>query len=345
MPKEVWSLSGRGNFSLQMPGKISVDDNGKVYLLARESGEITVLDPDGQILTTFGGSGDGPQFQFATELFITSENIHVMDIRDKGDKIKSFDQEGEYQGAFDVRPGESPRQFVDKDKFVVVRTKADVLNRPEYERLELIAMNNDERVLMGLFAAEEKLIGTADALRGRCMVQIDNIELFPSLITHIDDDMLFLGRSDSYQIEKIDSSGKTTLALSIKGRQRRPLPFNYGKDEIGKMRQMCGEDMPAETREKLVAGFPSEHVYFTAITTDEQGLIYVFIPDITNMNKQDVDIFSSEGEYLYRATIALPGGLKRLKPYVIKSGHLYSLAETRDGERKIFKYELEMPER
>jgi hypothetical protein len=103
--------------------------------------------------------------------------------------------------------------------------------------------------------------------------------------------------------------------------------------------------MTGETRQQFIAGFPERQTFYTKITTDEQGLIYAFVPDITDFGKQEIDIFSPDGSYLYHATLELPGGLERIRPLEFKGGHLYALARNEEGSTWLIKYEIRRPVR
>ena len=341
--KEVWSFGVIDDYSLAMPGNLIVDEEDKIYLLARESGEICVLDPDGQRLFSFGGYGDGPQFQYASGLFITSDNINVLDIRDNGSKLKTFDKEGTFLRKYDLEEGVSPRVIINDTQYVAIRSQSSVEKRPDKERLELLSLNGNEDFLLTMIIAEEKLIASTDAALGRCHVLLDDIEIFPSLITHFDENGLFLGRNDRYLVKKVDLNGKEELAFTISGRQRKPLQPNYGENQIANVGQVCGQEMPIEMRKQLLADYPNQQVFFTEITTDEKGFIYVFVPDVIHMEKQEMDIFSPGGEYLYKAVIELPDGDRRIKPFLIKNEYLYALIKNEEGENEIKKYEITMP--
>jgi len=341
--KQVWSSDGAGEYSLVMPGNLAVDDEGKMYLLARDTGEIIVLNPDGNVILSFGGFGDGPLFQYAAELFITSANIHVLDIRDTGSKIKTFDTEGNYIGKYDVENIISPRIFTGNNKILAIRSDSGPESRPQSERLELIFLDGGASKLLTMITAEEKLVAAADIAMGRCRIMLDDIEIFARLITYFDGTNIFLGRSDKYLFKSIDLDGNEKLAFSIPKRQRKRLPAGYAEDQIDGIGQLCGTEMPDETKKQLMDGYPEKQVFFTQITTDENGFIYVFIPDVIHREKQELDIFSTTGEYLYKAEIVLPNGDIRVRPFVIKNGYLYALAKTAEGKNEIKKFEISMP--
>ena len=340
--REVWHFELTDAYSIEMPGNLIVDDEDRVYLLASESGMISVLDPDGRKLFSFGGYGDGPRFQYASQLFVTADNIVVLDIRDTGNKLKVFDKEGTFLSKYNLDEGVSPRDFVNDTQYVAIRSRSGPGKRPDSERFELLSLNGKEDFLLTMIMAENKLIASTDAFKGRCHVLLDDIEVFPRLIAHLDGESLYLGYSDRYLIKRVNLSGKEKLAFTVSGRQRRPLPPKYGQNQIAKIGQVCGKDIPDEMRKELVDGYPDRQVFFTQFSTDENGLVYVFVPDIINTEKQEVDIFS-KGEYLYKGLIELPDGDRKIRPFLIKHRYLYALVKTKEGDKEIKKYEITIP--
>lgn len=342
--KEEWSLSRVGTHSITLPGNLHMGDNEELCMLLRGSAKIVVLDSDGNLLYSFGGHGDGPQFEYALDFYVTSDNIHVLDMGRTGDKIKTYDKNGNHVKTYKVEAGVSPRIFVNADHYLGLRSGSNILNRPKYELLELISLKQKNGTVLAKIVAEEKIILSSILPMGRYILLEDDIEIFPRLIIHFDKNMLYLGRSDKYLIKKIDLSGKEQLAFSIKGREREALPPNFGVDRANQTRVGRDQKMPEEMKEKFVAQFPDRHTYYTKITTDEEGLIYVFVPDIMDLGKQEIDIFSPEGKYLYHAVIVLPDGLEKIKPFVFKGEHLFALVKSEEGVQKLVKYNIRRPE-
>jgi hypothetical protein len=237
----------------------------------------------------------------------------------------------------------SPRGFVNADQYVAVRTGPDVLNRPENELLELTSLKKSRGSVLGRIPAEDKLILTTMLPMGRYILLQDDIELFPRLIVHLAGDMLFLGRSDKYLIKKIDLGGRERLAFSITGRIRKPLPADYASDRADVTPVAGDQKMPEEAKVRFVAEFPQRQTHYTKIITDETGLIYVFIPDILDPGRQEIDIFSPNGRYLYHAIIESPDGLEQIWPVAFGQEHLYALVQNDEGTVSLIKYAIRKP--
>lgn len=101
--------------------------------------------------------------------------------------------------------------------------------------------------------------------------------------------------------------------------------------------------MPEELAKQLIKGMPDYCTHFSDVTIEENGLIYVYLNDITNETGKEIDIFSPEGKYLYHANIILPDGFKPVSRMVIKREYLYIFAEDDEGEGKLVKYKISKP--
>lgn len=341
--KEEWRLHHIDGQPLIMPGALHTGDDGKTFMINQGLAQIVVLDPKGKLLARFGGHGDGPLFEYPLDLFVTSGYIHVLDMAKTGDKIKTYDQKGKYIKTSLIKPGISPRTFISNDRYIAVRSGPDILKRPNKELLEILSLEKKVNSVITTFPAEDKLVLTAYLPRGRYIFLENNIELFPRLIVHADNDRIFLGRSDRYLIKKTDLTGREQLAFSIENRASQSLPADYAANRADTIRIAGNHKMPEEMKKKFLSRFPKRHTHFTRISTDKQGFIYIFVPDIMERNRQRVDIFSSAGRYLYRSVIALPQGLRTLKSCVLNSVNVYVLASDKNGRKVLVKFRITKP--
>jgi hypothetical protein len=276
-------------------------------------------------------------------MFITSDRINVFEIGNTVNRIQSFDKKGARQGSFKIWPEISPRVFVNEEQYLSVRSETGIDKKQAYETLELLALNNDKGSVIGKFLAEEKLTVSTNLFMGRAHVMLDDIELFPRLIVHLDKGMIYLGRSDRYLVKKIDLQGNEALAFTVNGRNRKSIPNHFKEDKIAGIGLVGGKEMPEAMRKEMFDGIPERQVFFTNITTDEQGLIYVFVPDIGNMRRQEIDIFSPDGHYLYDGVIELTKGLKKVGPFVVNGEDLYALTKSDNKDVKLIKYRIKPP--
>jgi hypothetical protein len=81
------------------------------------------------------------------------------------------------------------------------------------------------------------------------------------------------------------------------------------------------------------------------------GLVYVFVPDVDLESKmaklKQIDIFSPEGEYLYRAYIKFEKNrhplFSPLNNLIIQNRHLYAVLMDEKDNVRVAKYEIALP--
>lgn len=343
-PQEKWSLKKLDHYPLGPSGNLHVDKDGFLYLLNRGLAKIFVLDAGGTLQYSFGEHGDGPNFEYPLDLYVTSNRIHVLDMGKTGDLIKTYDKKGHYLGTTKILPGISPRIFVDDDRYIAVRSGPDILNRPEKELLGLFSLQSEQSSVITKFPRENKLILTAKLPMGRYILLEDDIHIFSRMIVHYDSGRIYLGRNDRYVIKRVDMNGKEDLSFSIQGRSGKSLPTDYAVRLAGRTRVGRDKEMSPEMKEKFIEGFPPRQTVFTQIATDEQGLIYIFVPDISFPEKQQIDIFSPDGKYLYRSVFKLPEGFHLAKPLVMKDDRLFALIKDNQEQSRLVKYRIQTPQ-
>jgi hypothetical protein len=101
---------------------------------------------------------------------------------------------------------------------------------------------------------------------------------------------------------------------------------------------------------QIVDGLPDEVTCFHRIEVHNK-LLFVFVPDIDLENKilrtRQIDIFSPEGKYLYRAHLDF--GKNRvhlsspLQNMVIKNGFLYAVLQDEEANISAAKYKISLP--
>ncbi len=340
--KEVWSIDNIEGFSIKNMTNLQVGDNGEIFLFAMDLSEICILDQEGNLVTSFSGQDHGQQFQYVSSLYSSPDHIHALDWGTSNDIIKTFDNKGNFISSFNLIDGITPYTFLSKDQYIAIRSGSTVSNRPPYEKLLLLSSTKKEKSVLGKFIADEKLVLTVRTDRGRINHLTDDIEIFPRLIVHYNEDMIYLGRSDRYLVKKIDLHGNEVLAFGINGRRRKLLPENYAENRASKV-TINYKEMTPELKQEFLTGFPNKQVFYTKITTDERGFIYVFVSDVMEKSKLEVDIFSPEGKYLYHTVAIIPEEAQIFRSPVLKGGYLYAIVKTVAGKYKLAKYDVKLP--
>jgi hypothetical protein len=339
--QKIWEVGSASDDILVEARQIQVDDDGKVYgnvyLLDMKYFKFFVFSPEGEFLFSFGKRGEGPgELKFPFSFFIQGNYIIVPD---QG-RIHYFTKKGKFVKT--VNPGFMfhPKTFIDENRFIMVQDRED--EKSKFEELEIYDINTKERSTIAQVTEEKSLTATSDTSQGQMVLKIKDANTTPLVVITAHNNELYFGKSDNYFLKKIDRKGNELLSFSIGERERKKIPMVYKKKRISRIK-LNGQKVPEELAKQLIKGMPDYCTYFSAVTIEENGLIYVYLNDVTNETGREIDIFSPEGKYLYHAAIIFTDGLKPVSPMVIKRGYLYVFAEDDEGDRKLVKYKIAKP--
>jgi hypothetical protein len=98
--------------------------------------------------------------------------------------------------------------------------------------------------------------------------------------------------------------------------------------------------------EKILTQLPDKMTYFSHIESID-GLIYIFAVNQVGpkTTSQQVDIFSEEGEYLYKGTLEFGANRKFGSPsnLIIKNEYVYVILENDQTKQTLAKYRIRLP--
>ncbi|MCK4835985.1 MAG: 6-bladed beta-propeller [Candidatus Aminicenantes bacterium] len=337
--KKLWETSTAGEDVLINVSTLRVDDSGNLFVFDIKQFRFFVYSPDGNFLYSFGKRGEGPgEYRMVFNFFLKGNRVIVPDMS----KIHFFDISGKYLKS--EIPGGTfifPRIFIDEDRFVYVPSRMG--QQKGSDRLELVDLNTKKKNLICEIPAEDVLEATASRQGGQARLNIKDANTTPGVIVGYHDNFLYFGKNDRYLINKSDLNGKELFSFSVSGRERNKITPAIKRKRLESI-SLNGRKIPDDMIKQLMKTMPDQCTYFNRIRVDKNGLIYVFIPDLTNETGQHIDIFSSEGKYLYRANLILPEGYKfRVSNHAFKDNYLYVFAEDDDGEVKLIKYTIQLP--
>jgi hypothetical protein len=338
--KEEWWVDSAGDNPLVWVSSVWIDDDGTVYLLDGKYGKVAVFSSQGKFLFSFGKQGEGPgELMQPGTLFLVGKYLVIQDI---GNRIHYFTKKGEFVDAFKSGIYTRPKDFLDEFSFITLRSNPE--KKQEKETLEIYNFKTGKKAVIAEVTSEIPVEASNGEGSRSMNIQIGDKNLSIKVITGIDTchKEIYFGRNDTYTIKKTDLNGSGLLSFSIGGRKRKPVPLWYKKSLLEPI-IIGGKKLSKELGEKLIKNMPDHSNYFNNIVVDETGLIYVYVTDITNKSGQEIDIFSSQGKYLYHANIELPKGLRSRGTFVIKGEHLYAFVEEENGNRKLFKYKIQKP--
>jgi hypothetical protein len=165
-----------------------------------------------------------------------------------------------------------------------------------------------------------------------------SVALTPAVIIGHHHDLIYFGMNDKYKINIAQMNGNIIKTFSLE-RNRRHISNEIKKDRLlkrGKGRA------PVEILEMLAAKMPNDLTYFSTLE-NHNGFIYAFSSYYDRKNSQQIDIFTSEGKYLYRSYITVPQDKIISVEPLIKEGFVYLALENEAGDQSIGKFSIALP--
>ena len=154
---------------------------------------------------------------------------------------------------------------------------------------------------------------------------------------------LYWGMSDRYKIHVTDLKGREITSFSV-DRNKTRVSRKDKEDYFNK------GNIPPDMLRQIVDGLPDDVTYFHRIDVHD-GLIHVFVPEIDLENKslrtRQIDIFSPEGRYLYKARLDYGRNRTHLSSplgnMVIQGGFLHTVLQDENGNVLVAKYKISLP--
>jgi hypothetical protein len=332
--QKVWAVDSAGDAVFAEIRQLGVSDSGRVYLHDRKNKKYYIFSPGGEFLKAFGKKGEGPgevKWMEQARFFLVGDEMIIAD----SDNIHYFSADGDFirsvRNSYFQR---QPRLFI---------SKAEFLSAPP---LMVDTRGKDAAIrLYNLESGKEKMVTRFDVFKGGVarsggmVVAMVVRGLTPMMILGYYDGRLYYGMNDSYRIAVSDLEGKEITTFGI---QRKAKTIS---DDV-KRKQFSGRDsrIPKEMLEKIIKTLPDQLTFFDRIEV-HNGLIYVHISQLApeETNSREIDIFSREGKYLYRAVVKVDDGDSITAGPVIKNNHIYLTLEDEEGMISLVKYKVSLP--
>ncbi len=328
-PVPVWSFDHTGADTLGRIAEPRVSGDGRLYFHDFDRHISYILDENGALVSTFARAGEGPGY---VSRYINCFTLDAGVVVGSMDKLHFFDKNGLFIKSVPNNIFESfPLVFTGGD--VMYTAPGALVNLPGGKAAirRIDTASGEAKIMHEYTLAEDERINFGGVIIG----------LIPQIKMDYDtqNGNLFFGRSDSYEIMAADKDGKITGSFGL-DRERKPVT----EDEL--RLHFAGSGIPADRAEKIIPLLPRKLTYFHRIQVID-GLVYVFTVDAlkSGIGRQDVDIFSSEGEYLYRGKIVMPGNdrYKNLDQMALSKGFLHAILTDEGGASRVVKYRVSMP--
>jgi len=301
------------NYMFYHVADIKIDNEENIYILDSGNQRIQKFDKNGKYIKTIGRKGVGPgEFQSPSKLFIDADdNIYVKDER----KIHKLNNRGIFTKTipFNHKTTDILMAGIQNFNFIVTPQETIFANIIQYSKSggfnSLVKLNSKGEIIKEIDKFIDKSIrfkGSAD--RG----------VFGGVIHAYNPKLIFSASIDG----KLIYGHSSEYILFILGKNDRVI-LKIIKDET---------PLPLSKKEKLKnINMPKTRPFFSKILIDDKERIWICKIKFT-LNKSEevkIDIFSSDGKYLYRVKIPY-------SPEIIKNGNVYSLIFSEDtGEMNI----------
>lgn len=332
--EKVWEVGRAGDEVLGRPDGLAASSDGMLYLSDDGNRTDYVFGPGGTLVRPFAKRGEGPgEVQRHGRFFLAGGKVVIPDMG----RLHYFSREGEYLKT--VRKDCEPHAFVDEDRLIDAPLSAVFL--PEGKgRISLCDLRSGRDTVLSEFSVFE---GGVAYDEGRAMVDVVVPLLSPLMTIGYADGRLYWGMSDRYRISVTDLEGKALASFSVDRKKA-------GISKKEKRDYFRTGSMPADLLEQIVNSLPDEIACFHGIEV-HGGLVFVFVPELDAGNGalriRQIDIFSPEGAYLYRARLDFGGGRTHLtsplKNLAIAGDALYAVLRDDEDNVLVAKYRIALP--
>jgi hypothetical protein len=331
--KKVWEISNVNGKPLTSP-MITVSENEITYIFDQKLSLNFSLDRDGKLIALFGKSGQGPG-EVANEVFFFPVNDKLV-IFGYPNRLHFFHKNGEFIKTENINVRDMPYSFINEDEYISAPPPAVGDSKIKFINLK----TGEKRVIkeitynVPVIRHQRNVIIAMPGLTGLMKLGLDQ-----------KNQRIYYGINDKYRIDIADFQGNMLNSFSVQRKKR--IISNDIKEETV-LTNLKG--LPPEVIKESLKLLPDEITCFHKIQI-EDGLIYVFQDNIgANWEDQQIDIFSLDGKYLYRAVFKPGEGKTIYNSYnysdimFIKKGGLYLSLEDSNGEITVAKYEISIPD-
>jgi hypothetical protein len=333
---KVWEIGRAGEDVFGFPFSLTAAENGTLYVYDSANRINYIFDKDGNFLRAFARRGQGPGEVMGQDLIhyidgkvyiptlngihiFTADGIHVQTVKQESSPL-------------------IPRIFLSGDEIITAPKTAVFLPDGKGRIIRKNIRTGNETVI-----AEFSIQDWGIAQSGENVVDMIAIGFSPLMILGYAENRIYWGMNTSYTIHVTDLSGKTTSSFSLKRKSR-------NVTDKFKREYFKSPGLPEEMLDQIAGSFPNRISFFHRIEI-HNGLVYVFVPDVDLKSKRaklkQIDIFSPEGKYLFRAEIKFPGDrhplFSPLNNLIIQGNHLYAVLMDEKDSALVAKYEVTVP--
>ncbi|UCE41725.1 MAG: hypothetical protein JSV17_01655 [Candidatus Aminicenantes bacterium] len=334
--EEIWQIKKAGGDVFGRPFSLLVSEEEHVYIYDAGNDINYIFDGDGRFMKAFAPAGQGPgEIQGQGLSFVVDEKVII----DSMGSLHYFSGEGEYIKSLKKDTLQyDPHIFLSANECITAPLTMIHMSdgNGEIQRLNL---GSEEKSKIATFSVFEEGV----ARSGDQVVDVIVPGLTPTMTMAYSEGRLYWGMNNSYVINISGLDGKKLGVFEVK-RKKTEVSGSFKK------KYFTNENIPPDMLKQLVDSLPNKISCFHRIDLLE-GFVYVYVPELELGQKwpkiKQIDIFSPEGEYLYKAQFEFGKDLKLLfSPlynFKIKGENLYVVLTDTDDNVLISKYRINLP--
>jgi hypothetical protein len=344
----IGEAEGEENYMFGQNIVFNTDEDGNFYVSDGDAHRIQKYDPDGKYLLTIGREGQGPgEFGSLSSIgFDRDDNIYIND--GINNRISFFDKEGKYLRQ--TRMTERYPITIINSKGIIIANKFVVSEEGNVQKITYLygLFDNEFNLIAELFKDEIEMplpTGVDLSTMAEYIAKVFSIAAFrPQVITTVaDNDFIYLGYSDKYQINVYSPEGQLVKKIT---REHDPIPVS--KKDKESFVQMFSQNLPAifteDLKEKAFQNvkYPKFKPAYQDFTLMENGWLAVIVDSVEDEYTL-LDLFDQEGKYIAHFKTPVPAEGMLAGQLFFKNGKAYSVV-TEDEYKFVKRYSIEIQE-
>jgi hypothetical protein len=328
--EEIWSINEAGDTPFALVVTVLISDSGHVFCRDLKNKEYYAFDPYGKFISKFGLPGEGPaevKNSGSADLSVFKDKVIVGD----SDKLLYFDQRGKFLTS--IRYFGPDNIFISETELIAA--PQSILRTPSGKaKMKYVNLKTgEEKEILDFTMFKSGAINQGNLSAAAVIPTIT-----PVMVVGYHQEKIYYGLNNDYKIHVTNLEGKDLGHFSLI-RKKKKVSLKEREDY---MLALVKGLAPEELGRRLAKTLPDTETYFSDIYSYDK-LLYVFRSHFPPGAQQQIDIFTSEGKYLYKAFVKVGEGNTIVANPVFHKDHLYLAYEDEEGEVYVKKYATTMP--
>lgn len=295
------------NYMFSDISHITVDNDGRIYILDRRESHVKLFDQDGKYVRTIGRQGQGPG-ELNNPIFVYFPRNELLVTQ--FERLSFFSPEGEFLRSVLMKKESPSRARCNSHGNIIGTNTVFDFENPNTFYYVLKTYDSEIEPIKELVRIDiQRKMGVVNPFRPNIYMTVD------------DEDNIIFGYSKDYELQIYNPEGDLIKKI---------------------MREYDPEKITEEEKEESTQGSPSSvkfefpkcHPAFLRFVHDEAGRLYVQSYEKgEGYNVYYHDVFDRDGRYIAKVQL-------RRAPVIFRHGKLFSLEEDEDGYQYVKRYKV-----